>query len=126
MISVSIVLFHNKYEEISFLINSILDSVNVNISNIYLIDNSNNNSLKALKNIDEKVIYIYSNKNLGYGKGHNIGMKLSMKNRNKFHIVINPDVSLNKDVLQKLKKFMNENPDIAQEMPKVFYPDGKI
>lgn len=126
MISVSIVLFHNKYEEIFFLINSILDSVNVNISNIYLIDNSSNSSLKVLKNIDKKVIYFFNNKNLGYGKGHNIGLKLSIKNRNKYHIVINPDVIINKDVIQKITKFMNENPDVGQVMPKVLYPDGKV
>ena len=47
MISASIVLYHNKFEEISSLINSILSSVDVNISNIFLIDNSSNDSLKT-------------------------------------------------------------------------------
>ena len=53
MISVSIVLFHNKYEEIFFLINSILDSVNVNINNIYLLGEIND--LKKLLDIAENV-----------------------------------------------------------------------
>jgi len=126
MISASIVLYHNKFEEISSLINSILNSVEVNISNIFLVDNSNNDSLKKLKFIDKKVIYIFNNKNLGYGKGHNIGLRIALKEKNKYHIVINPDIELGDTVIQKIVGFMNENPDVGQVMPKVLYPNGQV
>ena len=126
MISASIVLYHNKFEEISSLINSILSSVDVNISNIFLIDNSSNDSLKTLKFIDKKVIYIFNNKNLGYGKGHNIGLRIALKEKNKYHIVINPDVKLGDAVIQKIAGFMNENPDVGQVMPQVLYPNGQV
>ena len=123
-VSASIVLYHNKKEQILKVVNSFLNT-KLNVK-LYLIDNSSNNDLKKLEKFDERIEYIFNNANLGYGKAHNIAMKKSIEDRTPYHIVLNPDIYFNDDMLKKLYEYMEQNKDIGNIMPKVLYPDGEI
>lgn len=63
--------------------------------------------------------------NLGYGAAHNVAMRLACKH-SRYHVVLNPDILFDSDVLFKLKKFLDINNDITEVMPKVVYPDGEL
>lgn len=67
MIIASIVAFHTATDDLHRLVNCVLQS---KIDILYVIDNSSNDSLRELKNMSERVVYIHSD-NLGYGSGHN-------------------------------------------------------
>jgi len=123
-ISASIVLYHNAREQIKKAIKSFLDS-NLKVK-LYLVDNSSNNDLKKLENIDNRIEYIFNNENLGYGKAHNIAMKKSIEDKISYHIVLNPDIYFGNSVLEKLYNYMEENSDIGNIIPQVLYPDGEI
>ena len=120
----SIVLYHDEKEKVKKTIRSFL---NTNLAaKLYLIDNSSNDNLKELKNIYEKIEYIFNNANLGYGKAHNIAIRKSIDENIKYHLVLNPDIYFEEGVLEELYDFMEKNPDVGLVMPKVLYPDGKI
>ena len=120
----SIVLYHDEKEKVKKTIRSFL---NTNLAaKLYLIDNSSNDNLKELKNIYERIEYIFNNANLGYGKAHNIAIRKSIDENIKYHLVLNPDIYFEEGVLEELYDFMEKNPDVGLVMPKVLYPDGKI
>jgi GT2 family glycosyltransferase len=123
-ISASIVLYHNKRQQVVKVMKSFLDT-NLNVK-LYLIDNSSNNDLEELNNIDYRIEYIFSNVNLGYGKAHNIAMRKSIEKNIPYHIVLNPDIYFKNNVLNELYKYMEENKDIGNIIPQVLYPDGDI
>lgn len=122
-ISVSIVLFHNEIEQILKVIKPLLKIEWINIS-IFLIDNSNDDNLKGLSTINNKIKYIRSSKNLGYGAAHNIAIQNSISNGCDYHIILNPDIEFEPNVIKELYNFMELNPEIGNVMPKIVYPDG--
>ena len=71
---------------------------------IIVIENSNNFSIK--KDLEKKysnVKVVISGKNLGYGRGNNLGLK---KVTTQYAFIINPDAYLDKNTLPEIKKSM--------------------
>ena len=122
MITASIVAYHTHLQELSTLLNCVIQS---NIDILYLIDNSSNDSLRELSELSEKIVYIFSD-NLGFGHGHNIAIQKAIEKNSKYHVVINPDIYWTEDVIGHLERFMDEHTDCGLVMPKVLYPDGRV
>jgi len=123
-LNVSIVLFKNNPDAVKKAINSCLSSKL--IYSLYLIDNSPTNKLSELSKLDNRIVYIFNNANLGYGKAHNIAIRKSIEDKVLYHLVLNPNVYFEKGVLEELYNFMENNPDVGLVMPKVLYPDGSL
>jgi len=123
-INVSIVLFRNDKDLVKKAIYSCINSILIN--KLYLIDNSPTDALSCLANLDSRIIYIFNNANLGYGKAHNIALRKSIEENIPYHLVLNPDVYFESGVLEELYNFMEANKDVGLVMPKVLYPDGNI
>lgn len=121
-ISASIVLYHNEKEQVTKAIKSFLDTT-LKVK-LYLVDNSLNDNLKELESIDDRIEYIFNNANLGYGTAHNIAIKKSIKEDTPYHIVLNPDIYFESNVLSTLYQYMEDNKGVGNVMPKVLYPDG--
>lgn len=120
----SIVLYEDNDESLKKAINSFL---NTSLSvKLYLIDNSTTSRLKYLEKLDNRIVYIYNNSNIGFGKAHNIALQKSIEEGVLYHLVLNPDVYFDSGVLEELFDFMEKNKDVANVMPKVFYPDGNL
>ncbi len=123
-INASIVLYHNKKEQVIKVINSFLNtSMDVKL---YLVDNSLNDDLKELRELDDRIDYIFNNANLGYGSAHNIAMKKSLNDNVKYHIVLNPDIYFERGILEKLFEYMQRNLDVGNIIPQIKYPNGEI
>lgn len=123
-INASIVLYHNKKEQLTKVINSFLDtSLDVKL---YLIDNSSNDDLKELGGLNNRIEYIFNNANLGYGAGHNIAMRKSIEGGTLYHLVLNPDIYFESGVLEKLLDYMENHQDVGNIIPQILYPDGEI
>lgn len=123
-INASIVLYHNKKEQLEKAIKSFLNT-DLKVK-LYLVDNSLNDNLKELASIDERIVYIFNNANLGYGSAHNIAMRKSIEDGASYHVVLNPDIYFDNGVIEKLSEYMQTNSDIGHIMPKVVYPDGEL
>ncbi len=95
---------------------------------LFLVDNSPTELLKeVLSDIiqDDRVEYIFNNRNLGYGAGHNIALRKAQK-QSSYHLVLNPDVYFDSNVLPKLYSFMQANHEVGLVIPKVIYPNGQL
>src|SRR5690348_6980497 len=71
---------------------------------LYLIDNSPTNKLQhELSDLldDNRTEYIFNNKNIGFGAAHNIAFE-KVFDRSKYHLVLNPDVEFEENVLEEL------------------------
>lgn len=123
MFNTSIVTYNNPINMLLKAINSIIHSVDLN--KIFIIDNSEDNSIEKYLPASQKLVYVKSPRNGGFGFGHNIGLNLSLKDyRIKYHLVLNPDVYFDSNIFSKIVAFMDKNKDVGNLMPMVCYPDG--
>ena len=121
MLNASIVIYNHSLSEIKPLVEILRKSVLV--SAIFLIDNSP----KAHPNFETlEATYHFTGKNLGYGAAHNIAIRQTIEQNIPYHLVINPDITFEPEILSVIEQFMNNNSTIGQLMPKVFYPNGEI
>ena len=123
-INASIVLYHNKIDQLKKVINSFLNT-DLKVK-LYLIDNSSNDKLKELEKIDNRIEYLYNNSNMGYGKAHNIAIKKSIKEGVKYHVVLNPDLYFDNKVIDELYAYMESHNNVGNIIPKVLYPNGEV
>lgn len=122
-ISATIVAYKNNIDELNLSIKSFLET-NLNVA-IYIIDNSPTDSLKDKIYKDNRVRYIFMNKNNGFGAGHNEILS-HPELMGKYHLVLNPDIHFEPGVIDRLYSYMEENPDVGNVMPKVIYPNGDL
>jgi GT2 family glycosyltransferase len=123
-LTASIVIYKNDPLILTKAVDSFLESTANSI--LYLIDNSPTNFFENYFN-DSRVRYIFNNRNVGFGPGHNIALKKILQNgESTYHIVLNPDVYFQNDVVSKLLSYMEQNPQVGLVMPKVLYPDGRL
>lgn len=125
MVTASIVLYKNDENVLLQAINSFLNSKTNDIIFLYLIDNSPTDELKRIIS-HPSVEYIFNPSNPGFGAAHNIAIDRAMKKESQYHLVLNPDVYFDANVIEGLLCFMNKNLDVGNVLPKVFYPDGSI
>lgn len=121
MLNASVVLYHTPAAEVQKIVRLLRACPEIN--EIWLIDNS---EIMTEAFMFLPATYIFNNKNLGYGRAHNIALEKSLKTNAKYHLVLNSDIEFTSDVITQLTKFMDENPDIGHAMPLVRYPNGNI
>jgi GT2 family glycosyltransferase len=121
-VTASIVTYKNNPQMLGEAISSFLrSSLNVRL---YLIDNSPTDDLKSLVN-DDRIEYIFNNANLGFGKAHNIAIRKAI-DQSPYHLILNPDVYFDGDVIERIYRHMEGHPEVGQVMPMILYPDKKI
>jgi GT2 family glycosyltransferase len=124
LISASIVLYNSDIVELKKVINSYAPAKN---RLLYLIDNSPIQTDIASFLIDNKYVhYYFTGKNIGYGAGHNIAIRLALKYDSKYHVVLNPDLKFESSIIDKIAEFMETDDTIAQVMPKVLNQQGEL
>lgn len=117
MITASIVLYKTDNHDLEKVVNS-YNPVKDRL--LYLIDNSPEKSILPDKIINNPFInYIFLNKNVGYGSGHNVAIREAIKIKSTYHAVLNPDIYFNKDIINQIVDYMDTNKDIGQIMPKI-------
>lgn len=121
MLNASIVIYNNRFLEIAALV-EILRKSPV-ISEVFLIDNSPNERLEFNR---LKATYIFNNKNIGYGGAHNIALQKTLDQGIPYHLVVNPDIEFEEEIMLRIVNFMNNNSEIGLLMPKIVYPNGEI
>ena len=125
-LSASIVLYNTKIDELKRVIDSYFAYTGE--KQLFLVDNSPTDSLKEIVKIypNNNIYYIFNNENMGYGKAHNIAIKKSIEQNLPYHIILNPDIIIEKNTLEKLTNYMEQHPEVGNIMPKIIYPDGEL
>ncbi|QWD60435.1 glycosyltransferase [Polynucleobacter sp. MWH-UH35A] len=122
-ITASIVLYNTA----GVLINRLLACIHNSgcIDAIFIVDNSPEPNQQLVFE-DLPVEYIRTQRNIGYGSGHNIALKKAIKLGSDFHFIFNPDISFGESELQKMISRICDDKEIGQLMPKVINPDGSL
>ena len=120
MLTSSIVIYHHTVAELKSLIHELVNCKEMQA--VYVIDNS---PLPTDGFSELGVKYLFNNKNIGYGAGHNIALRQAMELGADYHLVINPDIECRAADIDQLVEFMNQHTDVGHLMPKVTYPDGR-
>ncbi|MDD2284789.1 MAG: glycosyltransferase family 2 protein, partial [Paludibacter sp.] len=92
------------------------------VDKIYIIDNS---PVPAVDFKREGMTYVFTGKNIGYGAAHNIALRKTIAAGIPYHLVVNPDITMDAQVLKKMVVYLEQNKDIGHLMPKVVYPSGE-
>lgn len=89
---------------------------------IFVFDNgSSDNTDVSLKKEFPEITVRQVGYNSGFGKAHNL---IIGENTGKYIAIINPDISLNGDVIGELVDYLEANKDVCMITPKILNPDG--
>lgn len=102
-IDVSVVIVnYNTMQMTNKCIESILNFTKSNSIEIILVDNASTDGSKEFYLNDNRIKYIYTNENLGFGRANNIGIDTAI---GKYIFFLNSDTLLLDDVIKKLFDF---------------------
>jgi len=125
MIDLSIIIVnYNVKEFLKNLLHSIHKaSQNLSIELIVVDNASDDGSVEMIKEKFPDVILIANERNLGFGKANNIGLK---KAKGKYILLINPDTLVAEDTFIKLIEFFETHPEAGMAGCKILNPDGTL
>lgn len=121
LFNASIVLYKTPFDEVAHLVDALRQ--NESVGQIFLVDNSPqmNQQFASLP-----ATYIFNNKNLGYGRAHNIALRQTLEQGTPYHLVMNSDILLRPDTIERSLAYMQAHPNVGMLMPQVYYPNGEI
>jgi GT2 family glycosyltransferase len=123
-ITASIVIYKNDLQLLQNAVNSFLESTRG--STLYLVDNSPTDQYSQYFR-HRRIQYIFNNRNIGFGAGHNLALTRIMADHEvAYHVILNPDVYFDPGVMKKLFTYVEAHPKVGLVMPKVLYPDGRL
>ncbi len=119
-ITASIVTY-NDGEEAANACRSLLENTKRYPLKLYVVDNSETDETAKLIEQIKGVTVLRQGKNLGFGAAHNRVLRVPL---GKYHFVINPDITVNSDVVSDMVDMFEQNTDIVLACPKICNPDG--
>ena len=124
MITASVVLYKTPVSDVNTILKSFLPSEE---RKLFIIDNSPeyDSALDYLKTVPN-VEYIFNGINLGYGKANNIGIRMAFSVGSDYHVVMNPDLSFEPEIIDRLASFAESDPHIVAVMPKIVDKVGTV
>jgi len=125
-ISVIIVSFNTK-EILHDCIQSLLKNLKDVNFEIIIVDNGSSDGskgfLKTLTKKNNKIRCFFMDKNLGFGGANNYAMERS---KGGYLLLINPDVFIKNEVIQKVAKWMDENKSYGAASANLYNKDGSM
>jgi GT2 family glycosyltransferase len=91
---------------------------------LYVMDNSPS-PLESEWFAHPQVTYVFNGANLGFGVAHNRAVQHCC-NSSDVHLILNPDIRLNREALSYLLERFERDNQLAAAMPKILYPDGAL
>ena len=123
MITASIVLYNTPKFQVETVLKSVFDSKC--IEKLYVIDNSPNDWWRCIEKKSPIIRYVH-NENTGYGASHNLAMRKAVEDGSTYHVVLNPDLKFDSNVIQSLYEFMEAHKDVGHVMPKIVNQEGEV
>jgi GT2 family glycosyltransferase len=121
-ITCSVVSYKNTPSQIGRVLHSVVASVPTAV--LYLVDNSPDDKLAPVA-AQCGARYIHLPHNPGFGAAHNVAIADALANGSDYHLVLNPDLQFDVNVMPVLLAFLEKNRDVGLTMPSVRYPDGR-
>lgn len=126
-----IILNYNNLEDTISCIDSVINTQDYNPI-IVLVDNGSStacvNSLQEYIEQEKKtdIVFIKNKDNVGYAAGNNIGIRYAIDHNAKYIVVLNNDVIVNKDSIQKCIAYLENHQNVAIVGPAILEVEGDI
>ncbi len=122
--SISIVTYNNS-KIIGKTLKDLVSNIDKRLNYIvYVLDNNSEDStLEIARSISGNIKIIDNKKNIGFGAGHN---RILGELDSKYHIVMNPDITITNNIIFEMYEFLEKRPDIGLLSPLVKHEDGRI
>lgn len=114
---------HNDLENTCRAADSLLLHTSEPSFRLFIVDNSPVDQSGALRERLPQAEVIRSHKNNGFGAAHNMVLPLL---DSEYHAVVNPDITVDSDVIGELCGYLDKNSDVGIACPATYYPDGTI
>lgn len=89
---------------------------------LYISDNgSTDNTVGTVLSANPDAVILQNGKNIGFGQAHN---KVLTRLNSEYHVVVNPDISFNYDVISEICEYLDNNPEVVLAAPKILTPGG--
>lgn len=119
-----IIVNYNVKEFLQNLIHSICRAGEKIKYEIIIVDNaSDDGSVEFLREKFSELKLIVNEKNLGFSKANNIGLKYA---QGKYILLLNPDTIVQEDTFEKMINFFETTPDAGMAGCKILNPDGTL
>ena len=119
-----IILTHNTRDLLEVAIESIHERTRVISYEVIVVDNcSDDGTQEMMKEQFPDTAYIYNEENVGFTKGNNQGIRIS---KGRYILLLNSDTEIVEGALDKMVKFMDDNPDCGIMGCKLLNMDGTI
>lgn len=115
----SIVLYKHSYSDISVTLNCLIESDYIH--KIILVDNDNSDWASNFNH--EKVIYLKSEGNFGFGYGHNLAIQRYAAESTLF-LICNPDIRFEQSAFNQLAEFALQREE-GLFLPKIKFENGE-
>ena len=120
-VSGTVVAYHNR-DEILECLKSVKEQTKGVRLSLFVSDNgSDDGTPAAVRAAFPDVTVIENGANLGFGAGHNKVLPLLSS---RYHVMINPDITLQEDAVSKMVSYMEDHPEVGLMMPDIRNPDG--
>ena len=114
---------YNDFENTQNAVRSILAHTKEADFKLYVVDNSDEpDSADRLTGLFPEIEVIRCEKNKGFGAAHNLVIQ---KIESVYHAIVNPDITIDSDVIAGFCAFFDEHPDIGTACPRTIFPDGR-
>jgi len=120
-----IIVNYNVYEHLINCIKSVKENIKKDLEyEMFVVDNnSSEGSIDKILHEFSDAKLIKMKKNVGFGAANNEAFKRAAGN---YFLIINPDVKVLDDCIQKLVKFMEDNSNVGVVAPALYTPNNKF
>lgn len=92
---------------------------------VLVVDNGSADGTAAFVRRERPSVVVIEQDNRGYAGGNNRGLIHAKSAGKQYALVVNPDIVLDRDCVERLVAFADEHPLVALASPKIYYPDRK-
>ena len=119
-----VILAYNSQNLLKYCLKSIKEADLSIEHEIIVVDNASKDDIaKMMQKEHPEIKFIKARKNRGYAAGNNLGLK---KATGDYMLILNPDIIVKKDELEKMINFMEKHPQIGMLGPKLINVDGSL
>ena len=117
----ALIVSHNGKEVLLQCLRAFYATADVPVEAVIVDNASTDGSAAAVAAEFPKATVLIQQKNLGYGRAANVGLE---RCKSRFVLLLNPDITMDPQVVGRLADFLLTRPDAGAVGPRVLMPDG--
>ncbi len=119
----ALVVSHNAKDRLLQSLSAFFASADIPVEAVVVDNDSSDGSAAAVTDEFPQATVLVQSKNLGYGRGANIGLE---RCRGRFVLLLSPDVSVDPQCVGRLADFLLTRPDVGAVGPRLVLSTGRL